>query len=300
MFRTYSRQTNKHILVHIIWPSSSHWIHPPHPKPIKARQLLDTITLYISTILCFINRNGYAEEEAVGYPFTGHIRGAEWSKTVAKGSQLLQKVHHILYQIRMCAFVLFCPSCSSHLTNNSQWLTETYLPIPCCLCLRTMKMNWQKEWGDKSTSISDFDYIFCPFSEVNLLFWRLQCSSWSSETSILTWRPSSGAESLLRMNWWDWYSNCEKTTQVNLNMSCWKYKLWGKRKKTEWICLSPSWKNNTPVVYHWRCKGSHASYSCQYLNWSKKPKPTYQYHPQESHRQPSQSADEHIQPSVNT
>lgn len=211
---------------------------------------------------------------------------------------------YIIFFTRYGCVRLFCSVPVAHLTwltTLSDWLTKTHITIPCCLCLRTLRMNWQKEWGDKSTSISDFDYIFCPFSEVNLLFWRLQCSSWSSETSILTWRPSSGAESLLRMNWWDWYSNCKKTTQVNLNMSCWKYKLWGKRKKTEWICLSPSWKNNTPhVVYHWRCKSSHASYSCQYLNWSKKPKPTYQYHPQESHRQPSQSADEHIRPLGNT
>lgn len=156
---------------------------------------------------------------------------------------------YIIFFTRYGCVRLFCSVPVAHLTwltTLSDWLTKTHITIPCCLCLRTLRMNWQKEWGDKSTSISDFDYIFCPFSEVSLLFWRLQCSSWSSETSILTWRPSSGAESLLRMNWWDWYSNCKKTTQVNLNMSCWKYKLWGKRKKTEWICLYPSWKNNTP------------------------------------------------------
>lgn len=168
---------------------------------------------------------------------------------------LWEWVYQIIYWIWMCVFVLFCPSCSFHLTNNSQWLTETYLPIPCWLCLRTLWMNWQKEWVDKSTSIGDFDYIFCPFSEVSRLFWRLQCSSWSSETSNLTWRPSSGAESVLRMNWWDWYSKHKKTAQVNLNMSCWKFKLWGKRKKAKWIGLSPSWKNNTPhVIYRWRWK----------------------------------------------
>ena len=168
--------------------------------------------------------------------------------------------------------------------NNCQWLTEAHTSIPCLLCLNELAEKVQD-----GESISDPNYIYCPISGVSLLFWRLQCSSWSSETSILTWRPSSGAESLMRMNWWDWYSNCKKTTQVNLNMSCWKYKLWGRRKKTRRMAVpstpsSPPWKNNNPpVVYHWWHKGSHASYSCQYFNQSKKPTPTYQYHLQESH-----------------
>lgn len=75
----------------------------------------------------------------------------------------------------------------------------------------------------------------------------------------------------------------------------------------------PQMSNTPPVVYCWKCKGSHAPSNGPNFNHSRKSKPSYHSHPQQHHPQPSyhshpqqphpqhsQSADEQKRPSVNT
>lgn len=95
-----------------------------------------------------------------------------------------------------------------------------------------------------------------------------------------------------------------------------QYELWKKQgvkhKEKEKLHLlipdSPPQKSNTtPVVYCWRCQGSHAPYSCPNFNQSGKfhpqqpcPQPSYPSHDQQYHPQPSHSVSEHNCPTVNT
>ena len=57
----------------------------------------------------------------------------------------------------------------------------------------------------------------------------------------------------------------------------------------------PQKDNIPPVVYCWRCKGSHAPYSCPNYNQFKKPKPPGQSHPQQSYPQQSHPQQSHLQ-----
>ena len=130
--------------------------HPRFMEPTMARQLLDIIPLYISTILCFIYGNGYGQkwscEKSFG-GFGGFLDGMppHWTQiwgAECKGSQLVQKAHRILYWIWICLFVLFCPSHSSHLTTVSDWLKHIHLYHASFVW-----MNWPKKCKMEKASV---------------------------------------------------------------------------------------------------------------------------------------------------